>query len=196
MFPKFFFLPIFIFFYLSSITLFSKEIIVYGESSCNHCNDFKTNLVNSDIKFTYHELSNNPAKIEEMRKHARTLNPKISSVPLPLVILESKVFIRPNFSEFIKRIHFSPHFKSFSQRNKITIYSVLESPETARLIENFQARGMLYEFKNASVRESENEIREKLEKKKLENTYKFPIVEIRDNIFQGASFKDLSSIIK
>lgn len=189
------FFILFLFFFQNAL-LFAKEILVYGESGCVFCKDFKANLENSDIKFTYYELSDDKVRTEEMRKHARTAYPNIGNIHLPVVVYDAKVFIRPNFFDFIRRLNFPSHYKAFSERNKIIIYSIMESPETSRLIDNLRARQMKYELKNISVKEMEEEMRSKLNNKKIEYSYQFPIVEVKDNIFQGATFKDLSKIIK
>lgn len=187
---------IFFLFFSQTAFLFAKEILVYGERGCVFCKDFKMNLENSAIKFTYYELSDDKSKTEEMRNHARAAYPNIGNIHLPVVVYDSKVFIRPNFYDFIRRLNYPSQYKTFSERNKIIIYSVMESPETSRLIDNFRARQMKYELKNIAEKEMEEEMRSKLNKKKLEFNYQFPVVEVKDNIFQGATFKDLVKVIK
>ncbi len=81
-----------------------KTIAVYGSESCDHCIDFRKQLDSAMLKYTFYDVEADERYFNEMMRKIQSANYR-GYIGFPVVDVEGKIYVRPDFRIFISEIN-------------------------------------------------------------------------------------------
>lgn len=79
----------------------TKNITVYGSEDCDHCIEFRNKMDSAKIKYEFKDAEANEKYYNELLLKIQQANFK-GYVAFPVVDINDKIYVRPEFSEFLK----------------------------------------------------------------------------------------------
>lgn len=80
----------------------NAQIEVFANPACPHCQELIKQLDKDKIPYIYSNIVSNKDNKEKLWKLLRKYKPDTTSVPLPVVFVRNKLFLRPEYSRVIK----------------------------------------------------------------------------------------------
>lgn len=76
------------------------KITLYGSPGCSLCKELSKVLDDEQIEYQFYNVREDKSINRRMWQLARTLDPSLTRLTMPLVTVGDRVFISPQFSEF------------------------------------------------------------------------------------------------
>ena len=80
-----------------------KEIIIFGSENCDHCIQFRQKADSLNIKYLFKDAEANEQYYNELMMIIQQSNFK-EYVGFPVVVIDGKLYVRPEFDTFLTLI--------------------------------------------------------------------------------------------
>jgi glutaredoxin len=87
----------------TEVAVTQKTIIVYGSDECQHCVDFKKQLDDAGLEYTFHDLEKDQSKVNEMLTKVQRTGYR-GNISYPVVDVGGQIVISPRFENFRKML--------------------------------------------------------------------------------------------
>ncbi len=77
-----------------------NQIEIYGRHSCPVCQSFSARLEEAGLAYKFHDIDEGEAHKATMWRLVRSAYPELQSVGLPVVVVNGRTFVRPDWDEF------------------------------------------------------------------------------------------------
>lgn len=81
-----------------------NQIEIYGRHSCPVCQSFSARLEDAGLAYEFHDIDEGEAHKATMWRLVREAFPEIQSVGLPVVVVNGRTFVRPDWNEFTREL--------------------------------------------------------------------------------------------
>lgn len=81
-----------------------NQIAIYGRHSCPVCQSFSARLEEAGLAYEFHDIDEGDAHKATMWRLVRAAYPEMQSVGLPVVVVNGRTFVRPDWDEFTREL--------------------------------------------------------------------------------------------
>lgn len=81
-----------------------NAIEIYGRHSCPVCQSFSARLEESGLAYEFYDIDEGDAHKATMWRLVRAAYPEMQSVGLPVVVVNGRTFVRPEWDEFTREL--------------------------------------------------------------------------------------------
>jgi len=78
-----------------------KHVTIYGSENCDHCIEFRHKMDSAKLVYEFKDAEANEKYYQELLMKIQQANYK-GYVSFPVIDINDKIFVRPEFSEFLK----------------------------------------------------------------------------------------------
>lgn len=78
-----------------------KHVTIYGSENCDHCIEFRNKMDSAKLKYEFKDAEANEKYYQELLMKIQQANYK-GYVSFPVIDINDRIFVRPEFSEFLK----------------------------------------------------------------------------------------------
>lgn len=78
-----------------------KKVTIYGSENCDHCIEFRQQMDSIKFKYEFKDAEANEKNYQELLLKIQQANFK-GYVSFPVIDIDGKIFVRPDFSEIQK----------------------------------------------------------------------------------------------
>lgn len=79
----------------------AKEITIYGSENCDHCIEFREKLDSLNLTYAFKDAEANEKFYQELLLKIQQANFK-GYVSFPVLEINDKIYVKPEFSEFLQ----------------------------------------------------------------------------------------------